>query len=208
MVEITAQNGTKARILRTAAELFARNGYHATGIAELSEAVRLGRGALYHHIGSKEALLFEISREQVEQLVREAQLVMGTSESPLEKLSVIARNLMVNIAAHTAEWAVFFREFSALTGERLEVILRAREVYEGLWRSVLQEGAAAGALEVVDPVLVKGILGMFNYSYLWFDPKGALSPEDVADRFTHLLLNGMAVTPRGIDSRQGQGPAE
>jgi AcrR family transcriptional regulator len=196
MVESKDQLGTKDRIRRVAAELFAKNGYHATGIAELSDAVQLGRGALYHHIGNKEAVLYEISKEQIEQLVHDARLVMETSDSPLEKLSVMARNLMVNIAWHTAEWTVFFREFSALTGERREEVFRAREAYEGMWRTLLQEGADAGLFEVVDAIVVKGILGMFNYSYLWFDPKGGLTPEEIADRFTRLLLDGIAVAPR------------
>ena len=51
-----AKKDQKERIRSKAAHLFARNGYHGTGVQEISEAVGLGRGALYHHIGSKEAL--------------------------------------------------------------------------------------------------------------------------------------------------------
>ena len=34
--------------------VFAQRGYHATGIMELCAANDLGKGALYHYIGSKE----------------------------------------------------------------------------------------------------------------------------------------------------------
>ena len=47
-------------IIDTSAPLFARNGYHATGITELCDANDLGKGALYHYIGSKEELLAAI----------------------------------------------------------------------------------------------------------------------------------------------------
>ena len=47
-------------IIDTSARLFAANGYHATGINELCEANELGKGALYHYIGSKEELLAAI----------------------------------------------------------------------------------------------------------------------------------------------------
>ena len=47
-------------IIDTSAHLFARRGYHATGIMELCEANDLGKGALYHYIGSKEELLAAI----------------------------------------------------------------------------------------------------------------------------------------------------
>jgi AcrR family transcriptional regulator len=55
----------KAEVRRIAAELFARQGYHATTVAEIGAAAGLGKGALYHHIGSKQQLLFAISSEHV-----------------------------------------------------------------------------------------------------------------------------------------------
>jgi AcrR family transcriptional regulator len=47
-------------IIDTSARLFASRGYHATGISELCQANELGKGALYHYIGSKEELLAAI----------------------------------------------------------------------------------------------------------------------------------------------------
>ena len=40
-----------------AAELFARQGYHKTTITDISQAVSLTSGAVFHHFPSKEALL-------------------------------------------------------------------------------------------------------------------------------------------------------
>ncbi|HWA67920.1 MAG TPA: helix-turn-helix domain-containing protein, partial [Mycobacteriales bacterium] len=48
-------------IIDTSAGVFAQGGYHGTGIAELCEANELGKGALYHYIGSKEELLAAIT---------------------------------------------------------------------------------------------------------------------------------------------------
>lgn len=56
------ENGTKERILKLAAESFSTRGFHATDMSELEKTTGLGRGALYYHIGSKEELLFEITR--------------------------------------------------------------------------------------------------------------------------------------------------
>ncbi len=47
----------KERILKIAAQLFAKRGFHAVGMSDLQDAVKLGRDALYHHIRSKEDLL-------------------------------------------------------------------------------------------------------------------------------------------------------
>ena len=191
MTNRAPENGTKKNILRVAAELFARNGYHATGMAELSNAVRLGRGALYYHIGSKEAVLFEISKGQVDRLIDEAQRVVKSAESPPEKVRILARDLMENIASHRSEWTVFFREYSGLTGAYRREIMSARETYEEIWHSVLRDGADKGFFKQFSPVLVKGILGMYNYSYLWINPNGEYPPGEVADQFTEVVLNGL-----------------
>ncbi|WP_030621990.1 TetR/AcrR family transcriptional regulator, partial [Streptomyces fulvoviolaceus] len=50
----------RQKIIDTAAELFARQGYAATSVNDLGRAVGLAKGALYYYIGSKENLLIEI----------------------------------------------------------------------------------------------------------------------------------------------------
>lgn len=55
--------------MKVAVQLFARRGYHAVGMSELQDAVRLGRGAVYHRIRGKEDLLDDISREHIAELV-------------------------------------------------------------------------------------------------------------------------------------------
>ena len=46
---VASPESTIGWILGASAELFARNGYHATGIAELLAALDLSRGSLYYH---------------------------------------------------------------------------------------------------------------------------------------------------------------
>jgi len=46
-----------------------------------------------------------------------------------------------------------------------------------------------------DPVVVKGLLGMHNYSYLWLREDGRLTPEEVGDRFCDVLLAGLRAHP-------------
>jgi AcrR family transcriptional regulator len=184
----------RERVVAVAADLFARHGYHGTGIAELAKAVGLGRGALYHYIGSKEALLYAISRTQVDRMNAQAEAVLRAGLPPEELLREMARGLLRNIADHRSEWAVFFRDYSALTGERRDHVIAARERYEGYWRQALDRGVEAGVLRPTPALLVKGILGMLNYTYLWFEPDGALTPEELADEYVDTLLRGIRRT--------------
>ncbi|WP_214366553.1 TetR/AcrR family transcriptional regulator [Pseudonocardia sp. H11422] len=184
------------RILQISADLFARNGYHGTGINELSKAVGLGRGALYHYIGSKETLLYEISRTHVDRMNDFAEGLLAEDLDAEARLRALARELLRNIAEHRAEWTVFFRDYSALTGEWRDRVVSARERYEGYWRQTLQLGVREGAFASLPPLLVKGILGMFNYTYLWYEPGGRTSPDELSDEFVDALLNGIRARPR------------
>lgn len=179
----------EAQIVAAAAELWARNGYHGTGVEELSQAVGLQRGALYHHIGSKEALLHEVCRRAITRLLD--QTVDDSRSGPDDRLRALSRGLMEDIAAHQAEWTVFFREIAFLTGDRRDEIFALRDQYEKVWLAVIEDGAAEGVFRSADRLLVKGLLGMHNYSYLWFRPGGALTPSKVADIFTDALLQGL-----------------
>ncbi|MFX0574400.1 TetR/AcrR family transcriptional regulator [Nocardia nepalensis] len=179
------------RVVRKAAELWARTSYHGTGISELCDAVGLGRGALYRYIGSKEALLFHISKTQVDRMNDHAEELLKADLPADELLREMARALIRNIATHRAEWAVFFREYTSLTGDNRDRVVAARERYEGYWRQAIDRGVADGTLKPVPRLLVKGILGMLNYTYLWFEPDGRTSSEQLADDFLDTLLDGM-----------------
>ena len=47
----------------------------------------------------------------------------------------------------------------------------------------------------VAPLTVYAFLGMFNYSYTWFDPSGERTPDEIADHFVDVFLNGVLIKP-------------
>jgi AcrR family transcriptional regulator len=186
----------RERVIQIAAGLFAKKGYHGTGIAELGATAGLGRGALYHYIESKEALLYAISKNQIDVVNLHAEKALSANLGAEDLLREMARGLLRNITEHQAEWAVFFRDHGALTGERRDRVIVARERYESYWRQALDRGVTAGALRPMPRLLVRGILGMFNSTCLWFEPNGETTAEALADEFLDALLYGIH-NPRG-----------
>lgn len=186
---------TRKRILDEVTTLFIENGYHGTGIQEISEAVGLQRGALYHHIGSKEQLLFEISMTLLRQAMQTAEPAAAGDEPPDIKLRRLARALLSHHGAHGDGWSVAIHEARFLTEVHRREVNAARDEFEGLWREVLDDGAAQGLWRLVDGVDVRGILGMFNSAARWLNPAGPLQPEQIADRYVDLLLHGLGRIP-------------
>jgi AcrR family transcriptional regulator len=173
--------------------MFAERGYHATGISDLTEAVGLGKGAFYYHIGSKEELLHEIVARHVEQMVAKAEEIAARTDlSPPDKVRMLSRELMRTIAENLPELTVFFHEIPTLTsGTRGRELVKLRDRFEALWAQILQEGVDAKVFRKLDPIALKGLLGMHNYSYIWIRPQGRLSPEEVSDTFCDIVLAGM-----------------
>ncbi|HEX4361151.1 MAG TPA: TetR/AcrR family transcriptional regulator [Pseudonocardia sp.] len=184
-----ARTETQARIIAVAAELFARQGYHATGVAELGRAVGLGAGALYHHIGSKEELLLTIVRAHLEDVLAFGTRLLAADGTAVRKLHELAREHMRLVAHRRTELLVMLRELDSLTGQRRADMLALRDAVEGIWDEVVRRGESAGELPDLDPMFVKVLLGAMNYSLFWFSPEGQQSPEQLADRILDMLLH-------------------
>ncbi|MEN3284549.1 MAG: hypothetical protein V7607_5689 [Solirubrobacteraceae bacterium] len=181
----------RERLVKAAARLFAKNGYHATSVAELGAAVKLGRGALYHHMGDKENLLEEISIRHVEQMVQYGESVLDSDLTPPDQIRALSRKLMETIAKDLDEITVFFREVHSLRGKARRHVFDQRERYEAIWRTVLDQGVERGYFRMGGPLVTKALLGMHNYSYVWISKSGELPATDIADLFCDLVLPGL-----------------
>jgi AcrR family transcriptional regulator len=181
----------KERIRREAAQLFARHGYHGTGVQALSEAVGLGRGALYHHIGSKEALFEEVSTRPVQEMIEIGEAIVAGPGTAEERIRRLCCAQIRTLADHQAEWTLFQRDAMTIRGLARKRIFATRERFERIWRGLLEEGVESGEFRMLDPIALKGILGMHNYAYLWLDPSGRLTPEQIGDIFCDVMLHGI-----------------
>jgi AcrR family transcriptional regulator len=180
-------------IVDASAHLFARQGYHATGITELCAANDLGKGALYHYIGSKEELLAAIHDRVMDEVMAGADRVAEVGGTPSAQLAMLGDELLDVIHRYPDHVWVFLHEFPALTGERAEQFRVRRRAYERQVESVLRAGIETGEFRDVDPWLTaRAWLGMHNYTYLWLKPDGRLTARAVGKPFAEIFMRGIA----------------
>ena len=99
-----------------------------------------------------------------------------------------------NGGAFTTDFLVWLvRDTEQITLEEAHYRLSALPAHAAGFRDrgVLREGAANGEWPAPFALAHKGILGMFNYTYLWFQEGGHYSSDQVADAFLDILLNGL-----------------
>jgi AcrR family transcriptional regulator len=177
----------RERILDQAARLFGRRGYHATSMRDIGDAAGLLPGSLYAHIASKEELLHEIVVRAAAQFQGAVEPIRADLLSPEDRLRKAMRAHVRVVAANLdAAWA-FHHEWKALTGERRDDVRRLRRRYEEVWEDIVRD--LPGAHDARFARLL--VLSAANWTYTWYRPDGPLAPEEVADRFTDLLLAGL-----------------
>jgi AcrR family transcriptional regulator len=183
-------------IIDTSARVFARQGYHATGIAELCAVNGLGKGAFYHYIESKEELLAAIHDRVMDEVMVGADRVAGAGGSPSARLTMLGDELLDVIHRYPDHVWVFLHEFPALTAERAAQFRTRRRTYERRVEAILEAGIAEGEFREVDPRLTAlAWLGMHNYTYLWLKAGGRVSAREVARQFSEIFIRGIAAEP-------------
>jgi TetR/AcrR family transcriptional regulator, cholesterol catabolism regulator len=179
-------------IVDVSAHLFARQGYHATGITELCDANDLGKGALYHYIGSKEALLASIHDRVIDAVMAGAERVERAGGSATEQLTMLGDELLDVIERYPDHVWVFLHEPNALTGAHAEQYAARRREYERGVEAILRAGVESGEFRAIDTrVTALAWLGMHNYTYNWLRAGGRLTAHEIARQFADIFLRGI-----------------
>lgn len=191
----------REEIIDLAASLFAKNGFAATGVAEISDAVGLGKGGLYYYIGSKDALLVEIHDRVMEPLLERAHRIAETDTSPLVRLRLISEVLLGIIAERLDHVWVFLHEHRSLQDDLLERFRGRRREFEDIVTGLLEQGVAEGTFATDDTrITTLAFLGMHNMTYQWYRPEGRMSPRDLSAQYCRIFFGGIGGT---VDSTDG-----
>jgi TetR/AcrR family transcriptional regulator, cholesterol catabolism regulator len=172
-------------LVRQAAHQFARRGYDQTTMQELAASMGLATGALYHYFGAKEELLIAICDQLMEPLLGRAQELPGSPGDGERRLRELVRLWVGHVVEHRDHMLVFQQERHVIeSGERWRSVRAARKAFERLVAETL-DGVVAPARE---PLPLLALLGMVNHTAQWYRPRGALSPEQIADGYVALVL--------------------
>jgi AcrR family transcriptional regulator len=165
-------------------------------VGDLAEALGVQKGSLYSHIEAKSDLLWEVASEGAEAF--HLALDEVPDEGPIvERIRAALRGHLRVVAEQLDIATVFTREWRYLEGERREAFVAERRRYEERFRALFREGRERGELRIDldDGTAARLALSAVNWAYTWLRPGAAT--DELADRFTALLLDGM----RGYSSR-------
>jgi TetR/AcrR family transcriptional regulator, cholesterol catabolism regulator len=180
----------REELTRIAARLFAERGYQGTSLADLAAELGVQKPSLYHHIASKEDLLWEVAWDGAEAFHAALDAVPAEA-SPTERIRLALRGHLAVVAAQLDVATVFVREWRHLKGDRRERFLAERRRYEERVRDLFRDGVEGSALRTDLDVATAALLFLSaaNWAYTWLRPEADTAA--LADRLFAALLDGM-----------------
>jgi TetR/AcrR family transcriptional regulator, cholesterol catabolism regulator len=181
-----------APIVKIAAALFARQGYHGTSMRDIAREVGVHAGSLYVHIDSKEDLLEAIVFRIMEQSERDMAEVLAAGGTATEQLHAVAARDLKLIGENKEFATVFFHEWRNLSEARQRTVIESRDRWEAGLRSIIAQGIEAGEFRPVDPRIAGiALTSILNWAYVWYSADGDLSTDQLAEQFAGMLITGL-----------------
>ena len=185
----------RTRVLSAAVELFAKQGYDGTSVAQVIGQAGVAKGGFYHHFTSKEALLYEVYGDLITRQLAEMDAILDRGLKPEDTLRALIGDLVESTAASAQQALVFWREQHKLGDERTEQYRLARRRYNDTVTAFIRDGQAAGSFaRVASPEIVTfTIFGVINELPLWYRPEGRKRPAQIGTELADLVLAALAV---------------
>src|ERR1700751_4948895 len=191
------QNGNgdfaRNRVFEVAAEVFHRKGYDATSMSDVAAAAGLTKAGLYHHISSKESLLYTVLDYGLD--LTEAYVLKpleGISD-PLERLrTMIDLHLKLVLEERNLEVTGLLHECKTLSSSDRAKINRRKKEYVRIATNLIAEVAKKyNGKDLNAKLAAYALLGMLNWTYQWYKPSGSSTREEIVETFQRIFLQGI-----------------
>lgn len=194
---MTQSEDTKQKlreICRIAARVFYEKGYDGASMQEIATAVGLTKAGLYHHIGSKDHLLYEIMNYGMDILQETVLDKVKDITDPREKLrQTIIGHIDLIVRARDQEITVILHENRSLKGAlHKKINARKREYIHYLEDLISKVQAQKGGKSLLEPrTAAFALLGIINWLYQWYQPEGPVKQTELAQAYADFFFRGL-----------------
>ncbi|OJU37856.1 MAG: TetR family transcriptional regulator [Rhizobiales bacterium 68-8] len=187
-------------VLHAAVRSFNEKGFHATSLDDVANALNVTKPTIYHYFANKDEILFECVRRGLDSIRHAAEAVESEGGGGLERLRRLMRDYAIIMTRDFGMCVTRTADHELSGDSRAKFRALKREIDQTV-RRVVEQGMADGSIAGGDPRLVTFTLtGALNWIAHWYDPRGALGAEDVADAAVATLVGGLA--PRRLQGER------
>lgn len=193
------EQGTRLRILHTAARLFRARGYAATSLRAIASATGIQAGSVYNHFSSKEAIVTELLNIGVRTVFDRVRSSTEQAARSGTGADVLRAAILAHLTALLGEdnfTSANIRIFAHVPPHVRDATLTLRHAYEDYWVDVLKrcvgDGGFSNSFEVKS--LSMYLFGCMNWTLEWYR-SDRHSIEQIADEIATLFIAAAIPAP-------------
>lgn len=179
----------REQILEVAEELFFRQGYAGTTIADIVAQLGVTKPYLYYYFPSKDSIYETLCLRSSHACLTAMHFDAGDTRPAAEKLVEGLHRFATANILYFKSGTFAYRE-SAVRHPAMDRKVRAlaRRFYEEL-RALLEQGRRDGDLDFENTKFTAiGIGSIAGFLYTWYKPDGAIGPEEMVQQLMPILL--------------------
>ncbi len=183
---------SKAKIIEKATDLFYQHGFVKASIRDIVKAVGITNSTVYNHFENKDEILYYIIEDIGSALLKEIQAGIEAHDEPVDCLREMVFRQVCLIKEKRKEIKVYMEEqYQLPTVLRSRALKQHRQIYD-LYHGMICRIKERGLIRDIDEtVMTFAIFAMMNWSYRWFEDKGRLSIEKVAEDIICIFFGGI-----------------
>ncbi|HEY6122008.1 MAG TPA: TetR/AcrR family transcriptional regulator [Pyrinomonadaceae bacterium] len=183
-------------ILRAAIQVFARNGYFNSKVADIAREAGIADGTVYLYFKSKEEILHSIFDQSMEKAIADGKKQLVGIADAKEKLRRIALLHLERLGSDRDLAVVFQVELRGSTKFMEEFSAAGFAEYLGLIRTTFEEGQRAGVFrtDLNSKIMAKILFGALDeMATNWILSKKRYKLAPMADQVLDIFVNGVSV---------------
>jgi len=183
----------RAQILRSAARVFATEGFDRASMTQLARDCGISKANIYHYYDGKDAILYDILETYLRGLRDRISGIDLQGLDPEAQLLAAVREILLAYQGADHEHRVQINGVERLSPPE-QTVLRGyqREMVEFLSDILLRAAPdVLGGDKARLRATTMSVFGMLNWYYMWNSGAGSAAREDYAQLVTDLTLRGV-----------------
>lgn len=184
----------RQRILQEATRLFARSGYSAISMREISEACGITKAALYYHFTDKEDLIVAIFTANLAEMSRLLETCRAAHSTTRARLTAFMRAIFAQPVEKRAIIRLASQEMPNLSAQvRLDFGRTYHDRFIGPLAGLLEEGMQDGELRPADSHQAVWVLLGMMYPFFYPGQERPANLESAISLMTTVFFDGMII---------------
>ncbi len=181
------------QIYEAAARVFCEQGFGQSSMSDVAAAADLTKAGVYHHIASKDELLFGIMSYGMDLFEERVLDRVAQIRDPLERRRASIRGHVLLVTRdRPKEVTVVLNESLSVRGDYRAKINSRKRRYIRFLNETFRELRREGRMREIDPrVATFALLGMINWTYQWYGAGGRIRDTELAEAYIDLFLGGL-----------------